>query len=42
VVGATAAGHLPSRDLRFTVYPGHTDEKRWVDGVLAWKKGLEF
>lgn len=24
------------------LYPGHTDEKRWVDGVLARKKGLGF
>ena len=23
-------------------YPSHTDEKRWVDGVLARKKGLGF
>jgi hypothetical protein len=24
------------------LYPSHTDEKRWVDGVLARKKGLRF
>lgn len=24
------------------LYPGGTDEKRWVDGVLARKKGLGF
>lgn len=24
------------------LYPAHTDEKRWVDGVLARKKGLGF
>ena len=24
------------------LYPISTDEKRWVDGVLARKKGLEF
>lgn len=24
------------------LYPGASDEKRWVDGVLARKKGLEF
>ena len=24
------------------LYPGNTDEKRWVDGVLARKKGLGF
>lgn len=24
------------------LYPGHADEKRWVDGVLARKKGLGF
>jgi hypothetical protein len=24
------------------LYPGHTDEKRWVDGLLARKKGLGF
>lgn len=24
------------------LYPTHTDEKRWVDGVLAKKKGLGF
>ena len=24
------------------LYPIHTDEKRWVDGVLARKKGLGF
>jgi hypothetical protein len=24
------------------LYPSHTDEKRWVDGVLARKKGLGF
>ncbi|MEI6342438.1 MAG: DUF1156 domain-containing protein [Verrucomicrobiota bacterium] len=24
------------------LYPGHTEEKRWVDGVLARKKGLGF
>lgn len=23
------------------LYPGSTDEKRWVDGVLARKKGLK-
>jgi hypothetical protein len=23
-------------------YPSHTEERRWVDGVLARKKGLEF
>ncbi len=38
------------RDHRFwrlaqalsALYPGHTEEKRWVDGVLARKKGLGF
>jgi len=38
------------RDARFwklaqalsALYPGSTDEKRWVDGVLARKKGLGF
>jgi len=38
------------RDPRFwrlaqalsALYPGHTEEKRWVDGVLARKKGLGF
>ena len=38
------------RDARFwglaqalsALYPAHTDEKRWVDGVLARKKGLGF
>jgi putative DNA methylase len=38
------------RDARFwklaqsfsALYPGGTDEKRWVDGVLARKKGLGF
>jgi adenine-specific DNA methylase len=37
-------------DLRFwrlaqalsALYPSHTEEKRWVDGVLARKKGLGF
>jgi hypothetical protein len=24
------------------LYPGGTEEKRWVDGVLARKKGLGF
>ena len=24
------------------LYPGGTDERRWVEGVLARKKGLEF
>jgi hypothetical protein len=24
------------------LYPAGTDEKRWVDGVLARKKGLGF
>ena len=24
------------------LYPSSTDEKRWVDGVLARKKGLGF
>ena len=24
------------------LYPSNTDEKRWVDGVLARKKGLGF
>jgi hypothetical protein len=24
------------------LYPPHTDEKRWVDDVLARKKGLGF
>jgi putative DNA methylase len=24
------------------LYPAHTEEKRWVDGVLARKKGLGF
>ena len=24
------------------LYPANTDEKRWVDGVLARKKGLGF
>ena len=40
------AGH----DARFwrlaqalsALYPGGTEEKRWVDGVLARKKGLGF
>jgi len=39
-----------SRDQRFwtlaqalsALYPAGTDEKRWVDGVLARKKGLGF
>jgi adenine-specific DNA methylase len=38
------------RDQRFwrlaqalsALYPGHTEEKRWVDGVLARKKALGF
>ena len=38
------------RDQRFwrlaqalsALYPSHTEEKRWVDGVLARKKGLGF
>jgi len=38
------------RDQRFwrlaqafsALYPSGTDEKRWVDGVLARKKGLGF
>ena len=38
------------RDARFwrlaqalsALYPSHTEEKRWVDGVLARKKGLGF
>ena len=38
------------RDQRFwrlaqalsALYPGHTEEKRWIDGVLARKKGLGF
>lgn len=38
------------RDQRFwrlaqalsALYPAHSDEKRWVDGVLARKKGLGF
>jgi hypothetical protein len=38
------------RDSRFwtlaqalsALYPASTDEKRWVDGVLARKKGLGF
>jgi putative DNA methylase len=38
------------RDQRFwrlaqalsALYPSQTDEKRWVDGVLARKKGLGF
>jgi len=38
------------RDARFwklaqslsALYPGGTEEKRWVDGVLARKKGLGF
>ncbi len=38
------------RDERFwklaqalsALYPPHTEEKRWVDGVLARKKGLGF
>jgi hypothetical protein len=38
------------RDPRFwrlaqalsALYPSHTEEKRWVDGVLARKKGLGF
>ena len=38
------------RDRRFwklaqslsALYPTSTDEKRWVDGVLARKKGLGF
>jgi hypothetical protein len=38
------------RDRRFwrlaqtlsALYPSHTEEKRWVDGVLARKKGLGF
>jgi putative DNA methylase len=25
-----------------SLYPSSTDEKRWVDGVLARKKGLGF
>ena len=41
-------GH--GRDQRFwrlaqalsALYPANTDEKRWVDGVLARKKGLGF
>ena len=24
------------------LYPGHTEEKRWVDGLLARKKALGF
>ena len=24
------------------LYPSSTDEKRWIDGVLARKKGLGF
>jgi hypothetical protein len=24
------------------LYPGNTQEKRWVDGVLARKKGMGF
>ena len=24
------------------LYPGATEEKRWIDGVLARKKGLGF
>jgi hypothetical protein len=24
------------------LYPAHTEEKRWVDGILARKKGLGF
>ena len=36
-----------SRGARFSrlaqaLYPAGTDEKRWVDGVLARKKGLGF
>ena len=27
-------------DCLSKLYPPHTDEKRWVDGVLARKKGL--
>jgi hypothetical protein len=38
------------RDTRFwrlaqalsALYPGGTEEKRWVDGVLGRKKGLGF
>ena len=38
------------RDQRFwrlaqalsALYPGYTEEERWVDGVLARKKGLGF
>jgi adenine-specific DNA methylase len=38
------------RDMRFwrlcqalsALYPGNTDEKRWVDGILAKKKSLGF
>ena len=38
------------RDQRFwrlaqalsALYPSNVDEKRWVDGVLARKKGLGF
>jgi hypothetical protein len=38
------------RDQRFwrlaqalsALYPSHTEEKRWIDGVLARKKGLGF
>ena len=38
------------RDQRFwrlaqalsALYPSHTEEKRWVDGVLARKKGVGF
>jgi putative DNA methylase len=26
----------------FALYPPQTEEKRWVDGVLARKKGLGF
>ena len=40
------AGHDP-RFWRLSqalsaLYPTHTDEKRWIDGVLARKKGLGF
>jgi len=29
-------------DALSALYPLFTDEKRWVDGVLARKKGLGF
>jgi hypothetical protein len=42
--------HGVGRDQRYwrlaealsALYPSHTDENRWIDGVLASKKGLDF